>query len=74
MLCAAALCGAALIFTTPAAAQNLALRAPQWAQAMLSSDVTPTTGGRSLILAEGIPLAEWWRRGGELQLAKRKGR
>ncbi|MGH6951841.1 MAG: YybH family protein [Vitreimonas sp.] len=57
MLCAAALCGTALVFAAPAAAQNLALRAPQWAQAMLSSDVTPTTGGRSLILAEGIPLA-----------------
>lgn len=57
MFRAAAICGAALCFSTPALAQNLALRAPQWAQAMLSSDVTPTTGGRSLILAEGIPLA-----------------
>ena len=57
MLRAAAICGAALLVCAPAFAQNLSLRAPQWAQAMLSSDVTPTTGGRSLILAEGIPLA-----------------
>lgn len=57
MFRAAAICGAALCFSAPAFAQNLALRAPQWAQAMLASDVTPTTGGRSLILAEGIPLA-----------------
>lgn len=53
----AALCGAALLIGGPALAQNLALRAPQWAQALLSADVTPTTGGRSLILAEGIPVA-----------------
>lgn len=53
----AALCGAALLIGGTAFAQNLALRAPQWAQALLSADVTPTTGGRSLILAEGIPVA-----------------
>lgn len=41
----------------PAAAQNLSLRAPQWAQAMLSADVTPTTGGRAALAAEGIDLA-----------------
>ena len=57
MLRAAAICGAALCFSAPVFAQNLALRAPPWAQAMLASDVTPTTGGRSLILTEGIPLA-----------------
>lgn len=53
----AALCGAALLIGAPALAQNLALRAPQWAQALLSADVTPTTGGRSLIVAEGIPVS-----------------
>ncbi|MDZ4689957.1 nuclear transport factor 2 family protein [Terricaulis sp.] len=53
----AALCGAALLMSAPALAQNLALRAPQWAQALLSADVTPTTGGRSLIVAEGIPVS-----------------
>ncbi len=57
MLRTAALCGAAFLLGAPASAQNLALRAPQWAQAMVSADVTPTTGGRSLILAEGIALA-----------------
>jgi ketosteroid isomerase-like protein len=57
MLRAAALGGAALLLAAPAFAQNLALRAPQWAQAMLSTDVTPTTGGRSLIVAEGVPIS-----------------
>ncbi|ANP47271.1 YybH family protein [Candidatus Viadribacter manganicus] len=47
----------ALLLTAPAAAQNLSLRAPQWAQAMLSADVTPTTGGRAMISAEGIDTA-----------------
>jgi ketosteroid isomerase-like protein len=57
MLRAAAICGAALLLAAPAFAQNLSLRAPQWAQAMLSSDVTPTTGGRALIVAEGVPIS-----------------
>jgi ketosteroid isomerase-like protein len=57
MFRAAAICGAALCLTAPAFAQNLSLRAPAWAQAMLASDVTPTTGGRPLIAAEGIPLS-----------------
>ena len=57
MFRAAALCGAALVLSAPASAQNLSLRAPQWAQAMLAADVTPTTGGRALIAAEGIPLS-----------------
>lgn len=52
---ATAICAAALLLTgAPALAQNLALRAPQWAQALLSADVTPTTGGRAFITAEGI--------------------
>jgi len=54
---AAALCGAVLMLSAPALAQNLALRAPQWAQALLSADVTPTTGGRALILAPDVPIA-----------------
>lgn len=57
MLRAAAACGLALLLAAPAAAQNLSLRAPQWAQAMLSSDVTPTTGGRAMIAADGIDTA-----------------
>jgi ketosteroid isomerase-like protein len=47
----------ALAFSAPAVAQNLSLRAPQWAQSMLSADVTPTTGGRATLVAEGIDLA-----------------
>src|SRR5690606_1584927 len=45
----------ALLLSAPAAAQNLSLRAPQWAQALLSADVTPTTGGRA-ILANGVDM------------------
>lgn len=57
MLRAAALCGIALVLAAPALAQNLSLRAPQWAQALLSADVTPTTGGRAMISTEGVALA-----------------
>ena len=57
MLRAAAICGAALLLSAPASAQNLALRAPQWAQALVSADVIPTTGGRSALTAEGIELS-----------------
>ncbi len=47
-----------LVFlVAPAAAQNLSLRAPAWAQALVAADVTPTTGGRPLIVAEGVPLS-----------------
>ncbi|MEZ5956612.1 MAG: nuclear transport factor 2 family protein [Hyphomonadaceae bacterium] len=46
-----------LMLALPASAQNLSLRAPQWAQAMLSSDVAPTTGGRAMITADGIDTA-----------------
>lgn len=52
-----AACGVALVLAAPAAAQNLSLRAPQWAQALVSADVTPTTGGRAFIAADGIDLA-----------------
>lgn len=57
MLRAAAACGLALLLAGPAVAQNLSLRAPQWAQAMLSADVAPTTGGRAMIAADGIDTA-----------------
>ncbi len=57
LLRAAAVGGLALLLATPATAQNLSLRAPAWAQALLSADVTPTTGGRAFIAAEGIPLS-----------------
>ena len=54
---AAAACGLAILLAAPALAQNLSLRAPQWAQAMLSADVIPTTGGRAMIAADGIETA-----------------
>lgn len=57
VLRAAAACGLALLLAAPAVAQNLSLRAPQWAQAMLSADVAPTTGGRAMIAADGIDTA-----------------
>lgn len=52
-----ALAAAVVLLCGPATAQNLSLRAPPWAQALLSADVTPTTGGRALIAAEGVPLS-----------------
>lgn len=54
---AATLLGLSLFASAPAAGQNLSLRAPQWAQSMLATDVTPTTGGRAALAAEGIDLA-----------------
>ncbi len=54
---AAILCGLALLLASPVFAQNLSLRAPQWAQVLTAADVTPTTGGRALIAAEGVDLA-----------------
>jgi len=54
---ALAACALALLLIAPASAQNLSLRAPQWAQALVAADVTPTTGGRALIAAEGINMA-----------------
>jgi ketosteroid isomerase-like protein len=56
ILGAAAMCGLVAL-AAPAAAQNLSLRAPAWAQALLASDITPTTGGRALIAAEDVPLS-----------------
>jgi ketosteroid isomerase-like protein len=57
VLRAAAIGGLALVMGAPAEAQNLSLRAPAWAQALVAADVTPTTGGRPLIVAEGVPFS-----------------
>jgi ketosteroid isomerase-like protein len=57
MLRAAVACALALLFTAPASAQNLSLRAPQWAQSLVAADVTPTTGGRAMISVAGIDMA-----------------
>lgn len=52
---AAGVCAAlVLALSVFAAAQNLALRAPDWAQSLTATDVTPTTGGRAILLADGI--------------------
>ncbi|WP_395645678.1 YybH family protein [Terricaulis sp.] len=57
MLRAAAVCGLALLLAGPAAAQaNMSLRAPAWAQPLLATDVTPTTGGRAVLAADGVDL------------------
>lgn len=53
----AAGCGLALALGGAAAAQNMSLRAPAWAQALLAADVTPTTGGRAALAAEGVDVA-----------------
>lgn len=53
----AAVAGWALLLTGPASAQNLSLRAPQWAQSLVAADVTPTTGGRAMISGPGITSA-----------------
>lgn len=57
MFRAAAALGLALLLAAPASAQNLSLRAPHWAQSLVAADVTPTTGGRAMISAQGIDMA-----------------
>ncbi|MGD9979957.1 MAG: DUF4440 domain-containing protein [Hyphomonadaceae bacterium] len=54
---AAAVCCLALALAAPAIAQNLSLRAPQWAQPLIISDITATNGGRASIAAQGIDMA-----------------
>ncbi len=49
-----AILGFALVLAGSAFAQNLSLRAPPWAQALLAADITPTTGGRAILSAPGI--------------------
>ncbi|MES1200745.1 MAG: nuclear transport factor 2 family protein [Pseudomonadota bacterium] len=49
---------AALALSVGAAeAQNLSLRGPAWAQPLLATDLTPTTGGRLTLNQEGVDLA-----------------
>lgn len=45
------------LMTAPALAQNLSLRAADWATRLLAADLLPTNGGRAAIGAEGIDLA-----------------
>ena len=40
-----------------ASAQNMSLRAPSWAQSLVSADTTPTTGGRAALQDAGITYA-----------------
>jgi ketosteroid isomerase-like protein len=47
----------ALALAAPASAQNLSLRAPQWATPLIIADIVPTNGGRSSIAAPGIDMA-----------------
>ena len=54
---AAAAFGLAIMVANTALAQNLSLRAPQWAQALVAADITPTTGGRAVLEADGIDLS-----------------
>jgi ketosteroid isomerase-like protein len=44
----------ALAVSGAALAQNMSLRAPDWAQSLLAADIIPTTGGRAALAAEGI--------------------
>lgn len=57
MFRAAAACGLALIASAPASAQNLAMRAPAWAQPLVATDITATTGGRAIIAGDGVDVA-----------------
>lgn len=54
---AAAITGALLVAAASAHAQNLSLSAPAWAQSLLAADVTPTTGGRAVLAADGVALS-----------------
>jgi ketosteroid isomerase-like protein len=47
----------ALAWAAPASAQNLSLRAPPWAQPLIAADITPTTGGRAQLAADGVELS-----------------
>ncbi|HEX8901729.1 nuclear transport factor 2 family protein [Vitreimonas sp.] len=57
LLRAAALCGAVLLASTAAFAQNLSLRAPAWAQSLVAADIIPTTGGRAALAADGVDMS-----------------
>lgn len=47
----------ACAFAAPALAQNLTLRAPDWATRLVASDLLPTTGGRAVLAGEGLTLS-----------------
>src|SRR5690242_11067013 len=47
----------AVALSASATAQNLALRAPDWAQPLTATDVTPTTGGRAILVADGVSVS-----------------
>lgn len=53
----AAIFAAAILCAAPARAQNLALEAPAWAQALVAADIIPTTGGRTEIRGAGVDLS-----------------
>lgn len=55
-VCAVGMC-MAIALVASASAQNLALRAPDWAQPLTATDITPTTGGRAVLLADGIDVS-----------------
>ncbi len=56
LLRAVAVCGL-LMFGAQAGAQNLSLRAPPWAQPLVATDITPTTGGRAALVGDGVDVA-----------------
>jgi ketosteroid isomerase-like protein len=47
-------CALALLLGASASAQNLSLRAPDWAQPLTATDIIPTTGGRAILQEDGI--------------------
>lgn len=52
-----AACLIALALAAPAGAQNMTLRAPDWATRLVAADLLPTTGGRAVLAADGIDLS-----------------
>ena len=48
---------ALLLAAAPAAAQNLSLQAPAWAQTLVAGDVIASTGGRAVLASEDLPFA-----------------
>ncbi len=47
----------ACALAAPALAQNLTLRAPDWATRLVAADLLPTTGGRPVLAADGVDLS-----------------
>jgi|CXWL01.1.fsa_nt_gi ketosteroid isomerase-like protein len=46
-----------LALSGQAAAQNLSLEAPAWAQPLTAADIIPTTGGRAVLAADGVDVS-----------------